>query len=320
MKTVIKTIVLSKLRKLELPQFAKRVIVIAEKHDPESLKLTDTFEILNGLKPQLILLEDKYRAHPLTKELTVAHADRLKYAGLISAQMRVHIKADEQTLRAHVKLVRPEVERSLDFLNKDNHETASERVSQFFHRLDKDESLEDACTALSIAGYLDNLRAANSVFSELWFVRNASITSRPNTKTPPIVKEVNAALRNFFNQLILSQARYAELDYSSIIDELNGAVALTEGKIKTRLANNKKRADAALEDKEGDETTIVTESTSEMPMAPTRFTASTNGITPDNVALEIEGAKNGSFEPLKEQRTAAVSTKTTKPSINSTEG
>lgn len=320
MKKVIKNILLSKLRKLELPQFANKVIIIAEEHDPVSLKLTDTFEILKGLEPQLLFLEDKYGAHPLTKELTDAHAKRLKYAGLISAQMRVHIKADEKPLQAHVKLARPEVERSFDFLNKDNHETASERVSQFFHRLDKDESLEDAFTALSLGGYMDNLRAANSIFMNLWLVRNTSIASRPNTKTPPIVKEVNAALRNFFNQIVLSQARYAELDYSSLIDELNGAVASAEGKIKTRMTNNKKKADAALENKEVVETNAFVESTSEMPMTPTRFTTSTNGTTPKNVELEIEGAKNGNFDPLKEQKNAAMSTKTTTPDISSSEG
>lgn len=318
MKKEIKKFLLSKLRKLELPQFANKVMTIAEKYDPESLKLTDTFEILEGLKPQLLLLEDKYGAHPLTKELTSAHAERLKYAGLISAQMRVHIKADEKSLQADVKLAKPEVERSLNFLNKDNHETASERINQFFHRVDKDESLENACTALSLAGYMDNLRSANSVFRELWFVRNASIASRPNTMTPSIMKEVNAALRNFFNQINLSQARYAELDYSSLIDQLNVAIASAEGKIKTRLTNNKKKADAALENKEGVESTIDLESTSEMPLSPTHFIASNNGITPDNVELEIEGDKIEIFNPLKEQKSAAMSTKAS-PNTSSTE-
>lgn len=311
---------ISRLRKLELPQFANEVMGIAEKYDPESLKFKETFETLEGLKPQLLDLEVAYGPHPLTVKLEELHALRLKYADLITSQLYVYINADKVAMRTNVELINPIVMRTLDKLNKDSYWRVNEKLLQLFYQIDSDEQLETAFSALMLTEYLNDLRSADASFKELWTKRNVSITGRPKVKVPPIVKETNAALHNLFKQINLLQARNPLLDYTSLIYELNGVIASFRSMIKTRATNNKKKADAKKETQKGVETNSVIESTSETPIAPARFTESTNGMTPKNVELENEGAKNGSFESLNEQKTAAVSTKRTNADNISSKG
>ena len=67
MSKLIKSIPLTRLRKLELPHFAKQVLDIVSKHDAEELKFKEAFEMLESLKPLMANLEDRYGPHPLTK-------------------------------------------------------------------------------------------------------------------------------------------------------------------------------------------------------------------------------------------------------------
>lgn len=320
MKAIVKTIALSKLRKLEIPQFANEVIGIVEKHDHEILKFKETFDTLKGLKPLLVNLEEEYGPHPLTVKMDKAHARRLKYATLITSQMKVYIKADKEAMRGNVELTGAEVMRTLQKLSRDSNRRVNEKINQFFYRVDASEQLEEAYAALNLMEYLDELRAANSSFTQMWTTRNASITSRPKAFISPIAKEVNAALRNLFNQINLLQARNPEFDYTSLINELNGALASFEGIIRTRKTYNKKRTDAAIDGQEVMTTNFVIKDASELPKPPARYFASTNGVNPENVEQVIEGTENGNLIPLSTQINAAMSNVKNKPGIDSSKG
>ena len=68
----IQNVPYSKLLKLELPRLANRVIEIVEKHDPETLKIKEVFDLLVEEKPQVEGLIVRHGPHPITEELQPA--------------------------------------------------------------------------------------------------------------------------------------------------------------------------------------------------------------------------------------------------------
>src|SRR5690554_6619710 len=150
MKNLIKSIPLTRLRKLELPHFAKQVLDIVSKHDAEELKFKEAFEMLEGLKPLMANLEDRYGAHPLTKKMDARHKERIKYAVLIIDQMKVYIRADKGDMRSSLEIIEPEVARALEGLQKNGHVQISAKISQFFDRIEQDEQLELAFSELGL--------------------------------------------------------------------------------------------------------------------------------------------------------------------------
>lgn len=318
MSKLIKSIPLTRLRKLELPHFAKQVLDIVSKHDAEELKFKEAFEMLEGLKPLMANLEDRYGPHPLTKKMDARHKERIKYAVLIIDQMKVYIKADKGDMRSSLEIIEPEVARALEGLQKNGHVQISAKISQFFDRIEQDEQLELAFSELGLTDYLDEMQSANATYIELEKARIASIGARPKISIPPIVKELNAALRNLFNQIELAQARNSELNYMPLINELNVSIAYFVGKINQRAAINKRRAENGDSDEGVVETTMNLVPGSEGGLSSARFSAqSTIGMPPTQVNVEIVGSENGANGDslVKEKATATSSKPLQLPSV-----
>ncbi len=305
---MVKNIPLSKLLKLELPRLANRVISVIEKQDPEILKFKESFDVLEGLKPQLKNLEAKHKGHPLTKKLNILRKDRMHFASLITTQIRLHVKSDKVDLRSSVEVAFPVVDRFLTNLYKNNDDQISELVFQFFAQVDSNEQLEDALTSLGVSSDLDQLRSVNSTMEELLAERNASITARPKMGTPPNKRSIHRALRNLFNQINLVKLQNPNLVYTLMIDELNGILTFYEGKINLRASINKRNADEAIGKDDTTENVVVIENQSKQPTEPIRSTVSTNGMYPSNVEVEKRIVHNGNLDPLSQQKNAAVST------------
>ena len=315
MKENLKRISISRLRKLELPNFYKKTLEIVEKHNPEELLINESFVVLEGLKPQADYLVASYGAHPLTEKIDEAHKNRIDSAILIVDQMNVYIKANKSSTRSALELIKPLVKNSLIKLQRKGRGGVTETINYFTIQIDKDELLEDAFSELKLSEYIDEMRSENSRFIEFDKLRTADIASRPKTKIPPIVKEVNAGLRNLFNHINLSQARNPGVDYSSLIDELNVMITSFDGVIKARDTKNKNKAEATANNKG-----VVIDEGVEGSEEPASFTVTTNGMHPANVKVELTGVENGKFEPFgKEEKAAASSSKILQPPFNSSE-
>lgn len=322
MTKLLQSIALTRLRKQELPDFATGVLSIVSRYDVETLKIKETFDMLEGTETLMNELENEYDYHPLTKKINAAHKMRIDYADLIVKQMNVYILADKASQRASVEKAEGEVRRLLRGLQRTPLALVTQKIKELFYRIDLNEDLETAFSELNLTEYLNEMRSANASYIEFLGKRVLSIGERPRISVPQIMKEINAALRNLFSQIELARTRNPEANYILLIQELNVLIATFTSKINQRVALNKKKAAKAKSGEQVAETNPIEEpTTTEMPIAPARFTATTNnGTSPENVALEIEGAKNGNIEPLNENKTAAVSTNTTKPAITSTKG
>lgn len=300
---MVKNIPLYRLLKLELPNLANKVISAVEKQDPEILKFNESFEVLVNLKPRFINLEARYKGHPLTKDLNVLRKERLHFASLIIDQMRLHAKADKVEMRASIKEAYPVVDRFLTNLRKNNDDQIFELVIRFFHQIESDENLETALSSLGVTSDLNELRSVNSRLGVLWAVRNASISERPKNGNPPSRKPIINALRNMFNHINVVKLQNPELDYTVLIDELNGILSSYEAKINLRASINKRKAEGIIDDEEVGDNEVEIDDESEEPITTTSTT--TMRVFPMN---KEEGQTIENFDKVDKERTVAVST------------
>ena len=299
---MVKNIPLYRLLKLELPNLANKVISAVEKQDPEILKFNESFEVLENLKPRFINLEARYKGHPLTKDLNVLRKERLHFASLIIDQMRLHAKADKVEMRASIKEAYPVVDRFLTNLRDYNDDQIFEQIIRFFHQININETLETALSSLGVTSDLNELQNVNSSLGEILAVRNASISGRPK-KDNPSRKSIIHALRNMFNHINVVKLQNPELDYTVLIDELNGILSFYEAKINLRASINKRKAEGIIDDEEVGENELENDDQSEEPITTTSTT--TMRVFPMN---KEEGQTIENFDKVDKKRTVAVST------------
>jgi len=249
-KMIIKSIKLSRLRKLELPDLAENVVAILEKYDSEALKIKESFDLLAEQQPQIDLLKLEYGPHLITKDLDALRAKRLTYVTLISLQMKVLSKADIDNSDNAVKIAQSAVDLYLKNSASNSQSIVHQRISEFFRVVELNEELETAFSTLGLVEYMNELRSAHSKIKVKLTQRKASIAARPNINIPPITQSVTAAIRNLFNQINLAQARNPELSYAQLISDLNVELSYFRGLISMRatiLANKKSKSEEELE-------------------------------------------------------------------------
>ena len=298
---VLKTLYFSKLLKLELPEFAERVIGIVEEHNPEELKIEAVFDLLVKEQPQIDLLNVRYGAHPLTVELNRLRELRALYISAILFQLKVVTKEDATRANPSVRLVGIEVNRFLKKLKPSKNEEVTNRmITRFFAELDSNEELEAAFSSLEFTVHLNDLRNVHSSIQELLGKRLKSISKRPKIKTAALKKSVRDALKNLFKEIELAPLRNPELDYKELFDELNDLLDKYRNLINIRMGYNQRMAEqkAEIENGELDEPTEVDES-----VEPT-------GTMMRHLNVEDDNSKNGlDVKPINEKKTTTSSSK-----------
>ena len=230
----IQKIALTKLLKLELPQFVKQVTECIEKHNPKALKLQDAYEILVDQRNKMALLKVPYGPHILTGEIHKLHLKRLKYSAAITSQMNFIRKMDHDDTNELVQLAHPIVELHLYYLRQNNQFVIDQTVSIFFDQLSKNPDILNAFQALGFKLYLDELKKSNDEHYKLSNERSKQISQRPKIDTVAVQKEAHYVLRALFEQINFFQFTYKEIDYSALIAEINGLITRFSGLIHIR--------------------------------------------------------------------------------------
>jgi len=242
----INKIALSKLLKLEVPQLAKLVLVIVEKHEPENLFLEKAFNDFSTLEPEIESLIVGHGPHPLTPQIEEFRQKRLLYATSISFQARGLARGYIDGTDDAVKKVNHAVKLYLHNLKENNEEIINEKIDQFLSEIESNEELEVALSALGLTKYFNDLRSAHSSLKILLFKRNASIAKRPKGVSRMALKAVRNGIRMLFTRIEVAQIDNKDLDYTQLISELNEKLIRYNGLIKTRetaLKNKKEGLD-----------------------------------------------------------------------------
>ncbi len=275
----IKRIHLEKLTKLELPELANSVIELVEMQDPEALKITEAFKLLTEKKFMIDFLEVGYGPHPLTSQLRTLREKRHAFASAITVQMGVVIKTMHDDPGYAVKTTQMLINRYLLNLRAENEKEISQRLFQFFKKIDADEVLEEALTTFNLSSYVDELRSVQAEILELSKQRFDSIAKRPRKSTRGYIQSVRTALYNLFRQINYAKRQYPEINYDGFIERLNVELISYDNLINTRATILKKKK-GELEDTTENEGPIENE----------------DGVKND-VEMDNGNSENGSIEP-----------------------
>ena len=101
----------SKMLKLELPEFADRLIELVERYNPEALKIKEMYDLLKLEQSNVNKLVVVDGPHPLTGELLDFRGIRSLYINKIELHLKLVIKKDTSNTSKAVKLVKIEVNR-----------------------------------------------------------------------------------------------------------------------------------------------------------------------------------------------------------------
>ncbi|MDD2475970.1 MAG: DUF6261 family protein [Dysgonamonadaceae bacterium] len=241
----LEKIALTKLLKLELPQFVKQVTACLEKHNPESLKLQDTYELLNDQCDKMKLLVAPYGPHPLTEQIQQLHQKRLRFAAAITMQMNMFRKLDFEESREWVRIAHPVVRIHLNYLRKNNQPVIDRILDIFFKQLKDNPEEQHALEMLGLKYCLDELRSANDEYDKLTTIRLRQISQRPKAVSGDIQKEAQYILRSFFEQINFYQFTYKDVNYTPLISELNNIIVRFRGLINTRATCGATRKEKA---------------------------------------------------------------------------
>lgn len=259
MKRIIQGVPYSRLYKLEVPRLATRVIEIVEKHDPETLKIKEVFDLLLAVQPQMDALKAPRGASPFTEQLTPLRRQLLMYVGAINNRLSIVVREDVLAQDKDVKIAKIFIKSYLHGLSKSkNEELISEKVSKFFMQIDQDEELETILSKFGFTSRLNDLRNVHASLQEILMKRLAS-TSKVVVPTPVLIKQVCNALTDMFLQIRVAQLKHNELDYSPLVDELNKLINWYRNLVNIRDGYNQRQAEKANEGDQSGETPEVNE-------------------------------------------------------------
>lgn len=230
----IKKIALSKLLKLEIPQLAKLVLEIVEKHEPETLLLDIGFNAFSKFEPEIESLIVGYGPHALNRRIAPLREKRIKLASSFSFQIRGMLHGYLNGSEEAMWLLKDASDLYLRDLRNNNEEIINERVDQFLNSLNQIPALTAAITTLEMMPQLDELRAAHVELMALLSQRNASISARPKGVLAGASKAIRNGMKKLFNRIELAHEDNEELDYKPLINELNEQLTRYGSLIKLR--------------------------------------------------------------------------------------
>lgn len=235
-------IALSRLLKLELPQLAKNVLGIVEKHEPESLLIEGAFNDFELLKPQIESLIVSYGPHPITEQLKPLRRKRILYATSISFQVRGLVNAFIDGADSDIVVAKATVDRYLKNLRRNNEEVINERIDQFLNEIDTDPAIFAAVSTLGFISYIDNLKIVHGDLKTLLDSRNASFSKREKGVALVSSKAVRSGLAILFMRISSAMYDNKELDYNPLVSELNEKLIRYQALINARATAHKSKS------------------------------------------------------------------------------
>ena len=237
----IENIALTKLLKLELPEFIDQVIGLIENHNTISLKLEHVLALLQEQYKKTNQLKPPYGRHRLSARIDSLHKKRLKYVAAISREMHTCRNLDVEEMEDFVSIAYPLVRDNLHYLRQNNRSVINSKITNFFNQINKDAEVQKAFEKLGFYRYIDVLRKTQDELYDLTVLRDIELSQRPKGATPAIKKEAQYVLRAVFEQINLFQFSFKDIDYSQLIAELNTLIARYNGLINTRASRTKSR-------------------------------------------------------------------------------
>lgn len=233
----------SGLLKLEIPQLADELIVIIEKHDPELLKFKEMNDLLLAVKPKIDGMTVQHGGHQITPKLKRLRAKLNLEVRTIKLKLDLVIKTDPTGENSDVLFLKTEITRFLDkFTQSRNKEIMHRKLIQFNNEVNMNPELQTAMDFHNFMMNLDDMNSTLNQISEYTRERLSSISQRPKGITPELTKKVIKAMQNVIQEINLQQLKNPTLDYSELINDVNGLLGYFKYLMNIRKAMNERKA------------------------------------------------------------------------------
>lgn len=248
----VKLMAFTKLRKLEVYSLYKEIMEVLQAHDLKQLRIDNSCEVLISMQSKAELLnlqESDMGGNDYTPQMDVLHEKRLKFANVISSQMRVWELASFEHQKELLKLVKPTVEKDLYYLSRKDRVAVEETINQFFIDIEKYPKVNAAMIELGLQSHIDELQTANSDYKKLHLKRNSELTASQTGSTLVFQRELLRLIKVLLQQIDYNQHLYTNVNYTKIIGELNQIVVTYSKKVKTRNTKRKNKNENNDDDK-----------------------------------------------------------------------
>lgn len=231
----------SRLLKSEVAQLADRLLGIVETHNPELLQLEPVFNLLKAQKPQIDILNIRYGVDPNRLELIPLREHMVLQTSAIKLQLRMlSKKTNDQSLQ----VIQTSVDGYLRYLNASrNEEEIDSKIVGFLNEVKTDDELAIAIDEHDLSSLIVNLKEALEDVKRVKGRRVKLLSQRPETQTQELTKQIASTTELLFKDLEVSQLKNPDVDYTSLIREVNQLLDQFRNRINRREAYNKRKAD-----------------------------------------------------------------------------
>ncbi len=215
---------ITRLRNQELAAFASSVIAITEKHNPETLKISETFNTLKSYEPKISLLSPSEKDDGGAVTYKSDHKERKDCVkALLSTAKGVYDLKAKDT-RENAKLVYPIIKAKLSNYYDKNIMEQNEAVMQLLNQIDSTPEIKTAVLELGFKGYIDQLRDVHKEFFTKYEYERAKRSNTVRKLRQSIKKELRVKIEDFFYNLYLAKKFNPDVDYTGIENELGEEV------------------------------------------------------------------------------------------------
>ena len=238
MKTNFVNFSFYKVRRSELPEMTEEILKSVEKHNAVTLKIAGMYNLLSELRPLLNILAVKYDGYPNSEEVRAQVKMRNNLLGAIRSHIVAIEKAGVTTTAQQARMAVPYLKSYLSGIYTVSPIVKSGRVNQMLKGLTDKDEMNDAQSALGLAGYMDELRACQQSVNQGETHRKEILAIRPKFNNKDAKMRVISAIQHLLKAIDLAKMEHTDLDYMPLINELNVVLTNRKSVIKSRSTRN----------------------------------------------------------------------------------
>ena len=228
----------SKVRRPELPEMTEEILKSVEKYNPVTLKIAGMYNLLSELRPLLSILAVKYDGYPNSEVVKAQVKMRNNLLGAISSHVVAIEKAGVSTTAQQARLAVPYLKSFLSGISTYSPIIKSGRVNQMLIGLTDNDEMNNALTALGLAGYMDELRACQQSVNQGETHRKEILAIKPKFNNKDAKARVISAIEHLLKAIDLAKVEHTDLDYMPLINELNVVLTNRQSVVKSRSTRN----------------------------------------------------------------------------------
>lgn len=253
MKKIIQ-VPFSKVQKLAFPELVNTVVSIVSKHNPDAFYIRTYYDFLLEAQTLNTKLSAANRNTEESKALIELKLKRNRVLSAIIGETKNRKRVNLPAYTNDQTIVSLFIEGFIGNIQSNVSKIKTERIKQLFAEMDGNNALQQAIQNVGLMAYMNELRNIQLSIDTNTTKDIEQKAARPKLQeTTAVITKMRLALRNLLGAIEFGVYAYPNMDYSSLINELNELLVKysSEIKAKTTRSKNAVKTDKAVQsDKE----------------------------------------------------------------------